>query len=114
MDLGRSPTSVLLGQAPDQLTNLLRDLRSSAARPGAPTPVEAETSAVPADDGGRFDDDEDLGPAGPIATQAGPKNSVQPVSDGPWPFAFQHRDLLPEGQHLQRDITPTVKENSEG
>src|SRR5215467_681240 len=79
MYLGRSPIRVFLGQALDQLTNLLRDLRSSAGWLGAPTPVEAETSAVPADNGGRLDDDEDLGPAGPIAAQAGPKKFVQPV-----------------------------------
>ena len=76
MDPGRPLIGVLLRQAPDQLTNLLRDLRSSAARPGAPTPVEPETSAVPADDGLRLYDDEDLIPARPTAAQAGPEKSV--------------------------------------
>jgi hypothetical protein len=28
-------------------------------------------------------------------------------------LAFQRRDLLPEGEDLQRDITPTAKENSQ-
>jgi hypothetical protein len=78
MDLGRSPTSVLLGQALDQLTNLLCDLGSSAAPPGAPTPVEAETSAVSADDGGGLDDDEDLGPAG-LNSDAGWSKKVCPA-----------------------------------
>jgi hypothetical protein len=35
MDLGRSPIGILLGQAPDQPTNLSGDLRSAAARPRA-------------------------------------------------------------------------------
>src|SRR5215470_11336551 len=82
MDLRRSPTSVLLCQAPDQLTNLFRDLRSSAARPGAPTPVEAETGTMPAADSGRLHDDENVRPAGPKAAQGGPEESVHPVDDG--------------------------------
>jgi hypothetical protein len=28
-------------------------------------------------------------------------------------LAFQRRDLLPEGKEIQRDITPTAKENAE-
>jgi len=100
-------------QAPDQYTNLFANLRSAAARPRAPPPVEPETSAVPADDGRGFDDDEDVSPARPTVAQGSPKESVQPVQDWTRPFAFEHRDLLSEGQDFESSITPTAKENSE-
>src|SRR5215472_13516272 len=114
MDFGRSPTGVLLRQAPDQPTHLLGDLRSAAARPGTPAPIEAETSAVPADDGLGLDDDEDVGPAGPTAAQGSPKESVEPVQDWPRPFAFKHGYLMTEGEDLQSGIAPSAKENAEG
>src|SRR5215472_15551259 len=113
MDLGRSPTSVLLCQAPDQLTNLFRDLRPSAARPGAPTPVEAETGTMRAADSGRLHDDENVRAAGEAAAQGGPEESVHPVDDGTRPFAFDHRDLLSEGEDFESSIAPTAKENLE-
>jgi hypothetical protein len=113
MDLGRSPIAILLRQASDQLTNLRGDLRSAAACPRAPTPVEPETRAVPADDGLRLHDDKNVSPAGPTAAQGSPEESVQPVDDWRWPFAFEHRDLLPEGEGFESGITPTAKVNSE-
>jgi hypothetical protein len=58
MELGCAPIRILLGQAPDQDANLFGDLRPAAAGPRAPTPVEAEAGAMPADDGFGFDDDE--------------------------------------------------------
>src|SRR5262249_5648694 len=69
-----SPARVLVRQAPDQYTNLFTNLRSADARPRAPPPVKPETSAVPADDGRGFDDDEDIGPARPTAVQVSPKS----------------------------------------
>jgi hypothetical protein len=68
---------------------------------------------VPADDSLRLDDDEDLGPAGPTTAQPGPEKSVQPVQDGPRPFALKHRDLLSEGEDLKSSITAAARENSE-
>ena len=65
VDLWGSPVRVLFRQASDQNTNLIGDLRSAAAWPGSPTPVETEIGAVPADDGLGLHDDEDVGPAGP-------------------------------------------------
>src|SRR5215467_9456097 len=113
MDLGRSPARVLMRQAPDQYTNLFANLRSAAARPRAPPPVKPETSAVPADDGRGFDDDEDVSPTGPTMAQGIPKESVQPVQGWTRPLAFEHRDLLSEGQDFESRITPTAKENPE-
>src|SRR5215469_5596000 len=42
-----------------------------------------------------------------------PKESVQPVQGWTRPFAFEHRDLLSEGQDFESCITPTAKENPE-
>jgi len=74
---------------------------------------ESETRTVPADDGLRLDDDEDLSPAGPTTAQAGPEKSVQPVQNGPRTFALEHCDLLTEGQDLQGGVAPAAKENSD-
>ena len=107
MNLGRSPARVVLRQAPDEHTNLFTNLRSAAARPRAPTPVEPKTSAVPADDGRGFDDDEDVGPARPPTAQDRPKEPVQRIQDWPRPFAFEHGDLLSESQNFEGGITST-------
>src|SRR5262249_1040225 len=79
VDLGGSPIRILVCEASDQHTNFFGDLRSAAAWPRSPTPVEAETGAMPADDGRGLHDDEDLGPAGPEAAKGTPEESVQPV-----------------------------------
>jgi len=50
---------------------------------------------------------------GPTTAQAGPEKSVQPVQDGPRPFALKHRDLLSEGEDLKSSITAAARENSE-
>jgi hypothetical protein len=54
MDLGCAPIQIFVGQAPDQDANLFGDLRPASAGTGAPTPVEAESGAMPADDDDGF------------------------------------------------------------
>jgi hypothetical protein len=68
---------------------------------------------VPADDGLRLHDDENVRPAGSKAAESSPEESVQPVKDWSRSFAFEHRNLLSEGEDFESRITPTVKENSE-
>jgi len=51
VDFGSTPVRILLCQAPDQDANFLGDSRSATAPPGPPTPIEAETGTMPADDG---------------------------------------------------------------
>ena len=69
VDPGRSPTCILVRQTSDSCANLGVDLRATAPRAGSPTPVEAETRAVPADDGFGLDEEENIGPAGPTAVE---------------------------------------------
>ena len=47
VDFGGSLIRVLFRQASDQNTNLISDLRSAAAGPGTPPPVETKIGAVP-------------------------------------------------------------------
>jgi len=46
--------------------------------------------------------------------QGSPEESVEPVQVRPLPFAFEHGDLLSEGEDFESGIAPTANENSEG
>ena len=94
MDFGRAPVRIFIGQATDQNANLFGDLRPASAGTGAPTPVEAESGAMPTDDGFGLDDDKGFGPTGPTATEGNPEDPVQPVQLGPGTLAFEHGELL--------------------
>jgi hypothetical protein len=113
VDLRGSPTLVLLRQSSDQNANLLGDLRSSAAWPGSPAPIETEAGAVPADHGFGFHQDQDIRPAGPKLAECRPEQSVPGVQSWPRPFSFQHGDLLSEGEDFEGGITSTAKEASD-
>ena len=114
VDSGGSPIRALFRQASDQNTNLIGDLRSAAAGPGTPPPVETKTGAVPADDGLGLHDDEDVGPAGPEAAEGRPEESVPRIQYRPRPFALEHGDLLSEGEDFQGGIASTAEEDSDG
>jgi len=95
MDFRRAPICILIGQAPDQNANLFGDLRSAPAGTGAPTPVEAESGAMPPDDGFGLDDKENFGPTGPALAKGRPEDAIQAGQLWPWTLAFQHGELLP-------------------
>ena len=114
VDLGGSPAQVLFRQASDQNTNLVVDLWSAAAWPGAPTPVETEAGAVPADDGLGLHDEEDVGSAGPTAAEDRPRESVQEVQYWSQPFASEHGDLLPKGEDFEGGNASTAGEDPDG
>lgn len=107
-----APIRVLLCQASDQNTNLIANLRSAAAWPGSPTPIELEAGAVPTDHGLGLDDEQDVGPSGPAMAEGAPEEPVQGVQNWPRPFPFQHGHLLPEGEDLEGGIAPTAEEDS--
>ena len=79
VDFGRSPVRVLVRQASDQLTYLLRDLRSATFVAGTPAPVETEARVMPTDNGLGLHDDEDISPAVPDGAEGRPKESVNRV-----------------------------------
>src|SRR5580658_9775226 len=112
VDLRGSPTLVLLRQSSDQNANLLGDLRSSAAWPGSPAPIETEAGAVPADHGVGLHQDQDVRPAGPTLAERRPEQSVPGVQFWSRPFPFQYGELLSEGEDFEGRIASTAKENS--
>ena len=67
---------------------------------------------MPTDYGLGFDDQQGVGPAGPMVAEGGPEESVPGVQKGPRPFPFQHGDLLAEGDDLKGSIAPTAEEDS--
>ena len=75
---------------------------------GPPTPVEAKASSVPADDGRRFHDDENLGPTGPKAAQRGLEESVEAIQRRSRAFPLENCDLLPKGENLESGVAATA------
>jgi len=113
VDLRGSPGLVLLRQSSDQNANLLGDPRSRDALPGSPASIETEAGAVPADHGIGFDENQNVGPAGPTLAKSRPQQPVQGVQ-WPRPFSFQHGYLLSEGEDFEGGIATTAKENPDG
>jgi hypothetical protein len=110
---GSSPVGVLFCRAPDQCPDSFADLRSTAARPRTPTPLETEAGALPRDDGPRLPD-QDFGPARPKTTEGLPEESVQPVPRGSGPLALEDHDLLTEAKDFQTGVASIAIEDSEG
>jgi len=77
-------------------------------------PVETETGAVPADDGLRLHDDQEVGPAGPEAAESEPEEPVQPIQRGTGTLPFENRDLLPEGENFEGVIGSAAEEHTDG
>ena len=113
VDLGRAPIRVLLRQTPDQDTNLIGDLRPAAARSRAPTPIEAKTGAVPADDRFGLHNNQRIFPPGPDAAKSGPEEPVESIQMGTRPFPLEHGDLLPEGENFEGGVAATAKEHAD-
>jgi hypothetical protein len=68
---------------------------------------------MPADHGFGFDNDENFGPTGPATTEGNPEDPVPPVQWGSRTLAFEHGDLLPQGEDLESVITSGLKERAE-
>ena len=67
---------------------------------------------MPAHDGLRFHNHQDLGPPGPHAAQDSPEQPVPLTQPRTRPLPLEHRDLLPQGEDLQGSVMPTAKEDS--
>src|SRR5215470_15284681 len=65
-----APQQILSRHFPDQLTNLLVDLRTADRSLRLPSPIELEALPVPFDDGLWFDNDQDLPPILPESREA--------------------------------------------
>jgi hypothetical protein len=113
VNFGSAPIGILFGQTLDQTPEFLCDPRSAAAGTRPPAPIKAEASAMPADNGLWFDNEEDIVPAGPEAAEDGPKETVSRIQRRPWPFAFEYGDLLAESEDLQDGVASRTKESAE-
>jgi hypothetical protein len=45
--------------------------------------------------------------------KSGPEESVQGIQFWPWPFSFEHGDLLSEGQNFEGGIPSTAEKHSD-
>src|SRR5215471_7871132 len=113
MDFGSAPIWIFLGQARDQVPEFLRNARSTAARSRSPAPIKPKAGAMPADDGLRLDNQEDIGPTGPEAAEGGPEEAVARIQGRPRSLAFEHGDLLAQSEDLQRCVASRTEENTE-
>ncbi len=113
VDLGGSPVQVLLRQASDQNTNLAGDLQSATAWPGSPPPIEPKPGAMPADHGLGLHDDKDVGPPGPHPAEGRPEQPVKAVQLWARPFAFEHGNLLSEGEDLNCSVMLAAEEDAD-
>ena len=70
-----------------------------------------KTGAVPADDGFRLHDHEEVGPPRAETAQRSPEQPIKGVQRWARPLALQYGDLLAQGEHLERGIPTTAQED---
>ncbi len=103
-----SPERILAMRSSDQFARLAIDTRTTATRPGLPTPVGPEALSVPAQHRLRLDDDQSGSPAGPDLGNADPEHAVAPgeadtASAQP---LLEHRHLLSQRNVLPLPLSP--------
>src|SRR5262247_446711 len=74
-----APQRILSRHFPDQLPNLLVDLRTADRSLRLPSPIELEALPVPFDNGLRFDNDQDLPPILPESGENHTEESISPM-----------------------------------
>ena len=91
--------------------DFLRDGRPPAIRSRPPTPVQTKTGTVPADDGFRLHDNEEVGPPRTEAAQRSPEEPIEGVQEWTGTLALQYGDLLAQGEHLERGVPTSAEED---
>ena len=76
LDARRTPCRIRTPHVADQLPDRRIDSRSTALRPALPTPIGAESLAMPVHNGGWLDEDECPAPARPHSPEPDPEESV--------------------------------------
>ena len=100
----------------DELSDFVGDPRPAwSVRSALPTPVEAETLPVPAEDGLRLDEDESATPSGPELGEPDSHESIGGSKrDAPSrALALEDEELMAEGEHLGLECGPATEQRSE-
>jgi hypothetical protein len=87
----------------NQRDELTIDGGSSLASSGFSAPEQAKAKAMPGNDGLGLEEQQGLLPVKPNAPQANPKQSVGGAEFGFGGLAFEHGELMPEGQILEHE-----------
>ncbi|MGA2329390.1 MAG: hypothetical protein ABSH05_24280 [Bryobacteraceae bacterium] len=114
VNAGCAPHRILCFHAPDQLSEVSTDFRSSRpTKPGTEPPKEAESGPMPSDDGFRLHQNQHFRPVRPKTAQQDPKEPVRLAQPGPRLFPFEDRQLLAKGGGLQAEEVARHKEGAE-
>src|ERR1019366_405963 len=113
----RTPGGVLSRHFEDQFAQLLADALSSRGNRmvGEPSPVETETSTVPARNCLCTHEDQGLFPSRPVLSRKDPEELIEPGQARPGVLALENHELLAEG-HIFEPEAPmrTEKANKRG
>ena len=108
------PTSGSSSTCGDQAAHRWINAWSSSFGPALPAPVRPKPSAVPADDGSRFDENEGPAPTRPRPPEPDPEDSIAVLQAHRPLLSLQDHQLLSERQVLERQIPPTPHPRYEG
>jgi len=109
VDTWCSPAGIFRLHPPNEKARLWTDL-GPARRPGLPTPEQTEASTVPGDHCFGFNQNEGIGPTGIPVTQCDPEEPVETIEPRARLLAFEHGQLLAQGNGLQRQPMTWQKE----
>ena len=100
MDARCAPPWILCFHAPDQFADFADHLWSPGL-PGSPPPKQTKAGTMPGHNGFRFNDDENISPAGMYAPQRRPKEPVHASEPGSRLLSLENDELLPQSSGFQ-------------
>ena len=102
MDPGSTPTGVGHAHVADEIAHFLGYSRTTVVDSTLPSPIEAESSSVPGDDGLRLHDQQGRAPARPQPPHPNAQNTVGRPQGNPMVAVrtLQYEKLMPQRQDL--------------
>src|SRR5262249_24028951 len=114
MDPGSAPQRVGEAHVADQLADFDRYFWPANSRPRLPSPEQAETSAMPADDHLWSDDHEGVQNVGCDPIKARKNEAIKIAENKPlWRFSSQHIELVAKRQDLRLERGSRPEEPNE-
>src|ERR1700730_16802298 len=106
-----TPAGIVLLHAPNQLADLLADLRSSRlAEPRPQSPQQPEAGAMPGHYRLRFHNDQGLGPPRPQMAERNPEQPIKAAQFGTGLLPLEHGELLPKCERFQSELVARHEE----